>query len=124
MLGRISSTKGQREFLQAAAAVAASNPSALFHVVGQALFNDHEYAQQLEDLTSQLDLAGRVRFTGWSARPDANLDGFSALVHASPVPEPFGQVIAEGPYATVSKNPQVLEAYMGSSEVEWHGAHG
>ena len=27
-----------------------------------------------------------------------------------------GQVIAEGPYATVSKNPQVLEAYMGSVE--------
>ncbi len=27
-----------------------------------------------------------------------------------------GQVIAEGPYATVSTNPQVLEAYMGSAE--------
>jgi branched-chain amino acid transport system ATP-binding protein len=27
-----------------------------------------------------------------------------------------GQVIAEGPYSEVSKNPQVLEAYMGSAE--------
>ena len=27
-----------------------------------------------------------------------------------------GQVIAEGPYATVSTNPQVLEAYMGNAE--------
>jgi branched-chain amino acid transport system ATP-binding protein len=27
-----------------------------------------------------------------------------------------GQVIAEGPYETVSKNPQVLEAYMGTAE--------
>jgi branched-chain amino acid transport system ATP-binding protein len=35
-----------------------------------------------------------------------------------------GQVIAEGPYEVVSKNPQVLEAYMGSSEVELQGAHG
>jgi branched-chain amino acid transport system ATP-binding protein len=35
-----------------------------------------------------------------------------------------GQVIAEGPYETVSKNPQVLEAYMGSAEVELKGAHG
>jgi branched-chain amino acid transport system ATP-binding protein len=35
-----------------------------------------------------------------------------------------GQVIAEGPYATVSKNPQVLEAYMGSEEAELKGAHG
>jgi branched-chain amino acid transport system ATP-binding protein len=34
-----------------------------------------------------------------------------------------GQIIAEGPYEVVSKDPQVLEAYMGSSEVELHGAH-
>ena len=34
-----------------------------------------------------------------------------------------GQVIAEGPYAIVSKDPQVMEAYMGSSEGELQGAH-
>ncbi len=35
-----------------------------------------------------------------------------------------GQVIAEGPYSVVSKDPQVLEAYMGSAETELQGAHG
>ncbi len=35
-----------------------------------------------------------------------------------------GQVIAEGPYEVVSKNPQVLEAYMGSTDNELEGAHG
>ena len=35
-----------------------------------------------------------------------------------------GSVIAEGPYEVVSKDPQVLEAYMGSAEVELQGAHG
>ncbi|WP_119287781.1 ABC transporter ATP-binding protein [Azohydromonas sediminis] len=35
-----------------------------------------------------------------------------------------GAVIAEGRYEQVSKNPQVLEAYMGSAEVELQGAHG
>lgn len=35
-----------------------------------------------------------------------------------------GQVIAEGPYAEVSTNPQVLEAYMGSAQTELEGAHG
>src|SRR5690606_24848861 len=35
-----------------------------------------------------------------------------------------GQVIAEGPYSEVSRNPQVLEAYMGSASEELRGAHG
>ncbi|MFT3778470.1 MAG: ABC transporter ATP-binding protein [Ottowia sp.] len=35
----------------------------------------------------------------------------------------FGQVIAEGPYAEVSRNPQVLEAYMGSADEALQGAH-
>ena len=35
-----------------------------------------------------------------------------------------GSVIAEGPYETVSRNPQVLQAYMGSEDVELQGAHG
>jgi branched-chain amino acid transport system ATP-binding protein len=35
-----------------------------------------------------------------------------------------GQVIAEGPYELVSKDPQVLEAYMGSADNELEGAHG
>ena len=34
-----------------------------------------------------------------------------------------GQVIAEGPYEVVSKNPQVLEAYMGSADAQLQGAH-
>ena len=35
-----------------------------------------------------------------------------------------GAVIAEGRYAEVSKNPQVLQAYMGSDDVQLQGAHG
>jgi branched-chain amino acid transport system ATP-binding protein len=34
-----------------------------------------------------------------------------------------GQVIAVGPYEVVSKNPQVLEAYMGSASEDLGGAH-
>ncbi|HPO19402.1 MAG TPA: ABC transporter ATP-binding protein [Rubrivivax sp.] len=35
-----------------------------------------------------------------------------------------GQVIAEGPYDVVSKNPEVLQAYMGSEQAELQGANG
>ena len=34
-----------------------------------------------------------------------------------------GALLAEGPYAEVSKNPAVIEAYMGSANVELKGAH-
>ena len=34
-----------------------------------------------------------------------------------------GATLAEGPYAEVSKNPAVIEAYMGSANVEMSGAH-
>ena len=34
-----------------------------------------------------------------------------------------GQIIAEGPYAAVSKNAQVMEAYMGTVQDELQGAH-
>ncbi|BDD92037.1 ABC transporter ATP-binding protein [Pandoraea sp. XJJ-1] len=35
-----------------------------------------------------------------------------------------GEVLAEGPYHEVSKNPQVMEAYMGTADGELQGAHG
>lgn len=34
-----------------------------------------------------------------------------------------GAILAEGPYAQVSKDPRVMEAYMGTVEVELQGAH-
>ena len=34
-----------------------------------------------------------------------------------------GALLAEGPYAEVSRNPQVIEAYMGTAQTELAGAH-
>jgi branched-chain amino acid transport system ATP-binding protein len=34
-----------------------------------------------------------------------------------------GSLLAEGTYAEVSKNPQVMEAYMGTGGGELQGAH-
>ena len=95
MLGRVAPTKGQREFLSAASAVARTHPDAVFRVVGRALFNDAPYEDEVRALAEDLGIADRVTFVGWVDDPADELRGLTAFVHASPVPEPFGQVIVE-----------------------------
>jgi glycosyltransferase involved in cell wall biosynthesis len=96
LVGRVSPTKGQREFVEAAALLAERFPAARFRVVGAALFAEASYADELRALVAARGLADRVELTGFVADPVAAIDGLSVLVHASPVPEPFGQVVVEG----------------------------
>lgn len=95
LLGRISSTKGQGEFVRAAAIVSRDHPEVRFRVVGEALFSDHQYAAEVKQLATDLGIEDRIEWTGWARDPRLAIDEFTALVHASPVPEPFGQVIVE-----------------------------
>lgn len=96
LVGRVSPTKGQLEFVRACAALAAGHPTVRFRVVGEALFDEVRYERQVRALAQRLDLGDRLELAGWSADPAREMDGLSVLVHASPVPEPFGQVVAEG----------------------------
>lgn len=95
MIGRISPTKGQREFLEAGAMIAADIDDVRFRIVGAALFGEADYESAIRQLPAELGIADRVDFTGWVADPGAELRKLSLVVHASPVPEPFGQVVAE-----------------------------
>lgn len=95
LVGRVSPTKGQREFIEAAALVAARCPQARFRVVGAALFAEAGYERGLRELANRLGVADRLELIGWVADPVAEMDRLTVLVHASPVPEPFGQVIVE-----------------------------
>lgn len=95
MLGRISETKGQLEFVRCAAAVLQRHPVARFRIVGDALFNDAPYLAEVRRVVEELGLQDVIEMPGWSSQPLAEIDGFQVLVHASPVPEPFGQVVAE-----------------------------
>jgi glycosyltransferase involved in cell wall biosynthesis len=95
IIGRISATKGQREFLTAAEMVASEHPDVSFRIVGTAMFNDQDYEQEVRALASQLGIGDRVTFTGWIADITKEVDRLTAVVHASPVPEPFGQVVVE-----------------------------
>ncbi|WP_147795750.1 glycosyltransferase [Cellulomonas sp. Y8] len=96
LVGRVSPTKGQREFVAAAALLAERFPDARFRVVGAALFEEQAYEVELRAQVAALGLTDRVELTGWVADPVGEIDRLSVLVHASPVPEPFGQVVVEG----------------------------
>ncbi len=96
LVGRVSPTKGQREFVEACALLAERFPDARFRIAGSALFAEADYERELVALIDGLGLSARVELTGWVADPVAEIDGLSVLVHASPVPEPFGQIVVEG----------------------------
>ncbi|MEO7123338.1 MAG: glycosyltransferase [Lacisediminihabitans sp.] len=101
LLGRIAPTKGQREFLQAAALVMPDRPDIRFSIIGDALFNDGPFANEIRALPAALGIDTRVTFTGWLDDPMTEVRTLTALVHASPVAEPFGQVIVEAMLAGV-----------------------
>lgn len=114
IIGRVSPTKGQREFLQAAAIVSVGHPSVRFCVIGGALFGEDDYEAELRGLAARLGIGDRVEFTGWVSDAPSRLRRLTLLVHASPVPEPFGQVIVEAMAAGV---PVVATAAGGVPEI-------
>ena len=95
MVGRLAPWKGQHLFLQAFAE-AFGGGTELATVVGSALFGEDGYRVQLEREVGRLGLAGRVEFRGFRDDIGEELASLDVLVHASTIPEPFGQVVVEG----------------------------
>ncbi|MEP7763081.1 glycosyltransferase [Sanguibacter sp. 25GB23B1] len=95
MIGRLSATKGQKELVRAAADVVARHPQVTVRIVGAALFGEEGYEAEVRSLVRSLGLQERVVLTGFVDDPVRELDGLSVCVHASPVAEPFGQVVVE-----------------------------
>ena len=114
ILGRIGPTKGQDVFLRAAAEVLVRHPTVQFRIIGSALFGEHGYETELRRLSHELGINGSVEFTGFVDDPASALRALTVCVHASPVPEPFGQVIVEAMAAGV---PTVVADAGGASEI-------
>jgi glycosyltransferase involved in cell wall biosynthesis len=95
MLGRIAPWKGQDLFLRAFAA-AFPEGGARAVLVGTPMFGEDAYERELHELVARLDLAARVEFRGFREDIWRELASFDVLVHASLIPEPFGQVVLEG----------------------------
>ena len=95
LVGRLSPTKGQLELVRAARTVLDRRPDVRFRLVGGALFGAEAYADAVDAEIDRLGLRDAVDVVGFSDDPAGELDRLSVCVHASPVPEPFGQVVVE-----------------------------
>jgi glycosyltransferase involved in cell wall biosynthesis len=101
MLGRIAPWKGQDLFLRAFARAFAEGPERAV-LVGQPMFGEEPFERELHELVTALGLDGRVEFRGFREDVWGELASFDVLVHASVIPEPFGQVVLEGMAAGVA----------------------
>jgi glycosyltransferase involved in cell wall biosynthesis len=95
MVGRITPWKGQDLFLRAFAQAFPDGQQRAV-VVGSAMFGEEEYERELIALAASLGLDSRVEFRGFRENVFAELASVDVLVHASVIPEPFGQVVLEG----------------------------
>ena len=95
IVGRIAPWKGQDVFLEAAAQILRKGIAAHFRIAGSAMFDEENFEQKLYRLAQDLGIRKHVEFLGFSDIP-AFLRCLDILVHASRIPEPFGQVIIEG----------------------------
>jgi glycosyltransferase involved in cell wall biosynthesis len=95
MVGRISPTKGQLEVVRALRTVVDAVPAARLRIVGEPAFGAEDYAALVRTEVARLGLDDHVEIVGFVPDPRAELDGAAVCVHASPVPEPFGQVVVE-----------------------------
>jgi glycosyltransferase involved in cell wall biosynthesis len=95
MLGRIAPWKGQDLFLRAFAAAFPSGEERAA-IIGTAMFGEEDYERELVVLARELGLDGRVEFRGFREDIWRELGSLDVLVHASLIPEPFGQVVVEG----------------------------
>lgn len=94
IVGRLSPTKGQDVFIRAASLVAKTFPQAKFFVIGSAMFNDAAWETKIRQLASEHKTVD-IQFMGFCADIPLAMSELDVIVHASTVPEPFGQVVAE-----------------------------
>jgi len=95
MVAQMVPWKGQRDFLQAAAIVRRSVPTAAFRLIGSDLFDDRpQYRTFLRTLAQKLELGDGVEFTGYRDDVPDVLRSSTLLVLPSRE-EPFGRVVIE-----------------------------
>jgi branched-chain amino acid transport system ATP-binding protein len=86
------------------------------------LLDEPTQGMGLEDVDRIRQLIKRVAADRTVLMVEHNMSVVSSIADTITVLQ-RGAVLAEGPYAQVSANPAVIEAYMGSGQTELQGAH-
>jgi glycosyltransferase involved in cell wall biosynthesis len=95
MVGRFSPWKGQLVAIRAFAE-ADLGPSARLVLMGAALFGEHDFEREIHEEITRSGLGDRVELAGFVDDVLSALSDVDVLIHASTLPEPFGQVVLEG----------------------------
>jgi glycosyltransferase involved in cell wall biosynthesis len=107
---RLSPWKGQHILLEALTHC----PKAIALFVGDALFGEQEYVEQLQQQVKQLGLSDRVHFLGFRSDIPQLMSMCDLITHTSTAPEPFGRVIVE---AMLCGKPIIAAAAGGAIEL-------
>lgn len=115
---RLAPWKGQH-ILIAALTQCPPNVTAMF--VGDALFGEQDYVQELHRQVRTLGLENRVKFLGFRTDIPQLMAACDLVAHTSIAPEPFGRVIVEG---MLCGRPVVVAKAGGAVELVEHGMSG
>ena len=121
MVGRVAPWKGQDVFLEAAETVLREGYTVRFWIIGSAMFGEEEFERALRTRAESGILKGNVEFLGFREDAQEIMRELDILVHASRVPEPFGQVVIEGMAAGA---PVIAADAGGPREIITHGVNG
>lgn len=115
---RLSPWKGQHILIEA---LARCPEDVIAMLVGEALFGEQEYVQQLHKRVAELGLEERVRFLGFRSDIPQLMAVCDLVAHTSTAPEPFGRVIVE---AMLCGRPVVATGSGGAVEIVEPGING
>jgi glycosyltransferase involved in cell wall biosynthesis len=114
---RLSPWKGQHILLEAL--THCPDVAAVF--VGDALFGEQAYVEQLHRQVEELGLGDRVRFLGFCSEVVPLMQACHLITHTSTAAEPFGRVIVE---AMLCGKPTIAAKAGGALELVDHGING
>jgi glycosyltransferase involved in cell wall biosynthesis len=121
MIARLAPLKGQHVFIEAAQRLAMTHPHMEFLIAGTALFGEEGYVGRIRDQAKAGPHGDRIHFLGFVNDVPALMRDLDVVVHASTLPDAFGQVIVE---AMLSGRPVVATAIGGAAEIIEDGVTG